>query len=80
MGAARGERRTVHAWKPDDLPAVFGQQRDCSGGFGGATAFLALAGLPEGVAEAVQWTCDRGEFFAGRGGLEIPDLLGRRAA
>ncbi|RZL99598.1 MAG: hypothetical protein EOP73_19140, partial [Variovorax sp.] len=47
MGAARGERRTVHSWKPDDLPAVFGQQRESSGGFGGSTAFVALAGLVE---------------------------------
>ena len=79
MGAARGERRTVHTWKPDDLPAVFGQQRECSGGFGGSTAFVALAGLPGGMADAVQWTCERSEFFAGFGGIEIPDLLGRRA-
>jgi cyclic beta-1,2-glucan synthetase len=79
LGAARGERRTVHTWKPEDLPAVFGQQRECSGGFGGSTAFLALAGLPPGVADAVHWTCERSEFFAGRGVLDIPDLLGRRA-
>ena len=79
LGAARGERRTIHTWKGDDLPAVFGQQRECSGGHGGATAFLALAGLPAGVADAVQWTCERSEFFAGRGGIELPDLLGRRA-
>jgi cyclic beta-1,2-glucan synthetase len=79
LGAARGERRTVHTWKGEDLDAVFGQQRECSGGFGGSTAFLALAGLPAGVTDAVQWTCERSEFFAGRGGIEIPDLLGRRA-
>ena len=30
LGAARGERRTVHTWKPEDLPAVFGQQRESS--------------------------------------------------
>jgi cyclic beta-1,2-glucan synthetase len=75
MGAARGERRTVHSWKPADLPAVFGQQRESSAGFGGSTAFLALGGLPG----AVQWTCERSEFFAGRGRVEVPGTLGQRA-
>ena len=75
MGAARGERRTVHAWKADGLPAVFGEQREASGGFGGSTAFLQLAGLDGDV----QWTCDRNEFFAGRGGVELPAVLGARA-
>lgn len=75
LGAARGERRTVHCWKPEDQPAVFGQQRESSAGFGGSTAFLLLAGLPG----ATQWTCDRNEFFAGRGIVEVPDTLARRA-
>ncbi|MBU2286976.1 MAG: hypothetical protein KKC85_11130, partial [Gammaproteobacteria bacterium] len=75
MGAARGERRTVHGWKRDDLPAVFGQQRESSAGFGGSTAFVALAGLPG----ASQWTCERSEFFAGHGGIELPDILRRRS-
>ncbi|MGJ7490393.1 GH36-type glycosyl hydrolase domain-containing protein [Variovorax sp. ZT4R33] len=74
MGAARGERRTVHSWKADDLPAVFGQQRESSAGFGGSTAFVALAG----IAAPSQWTCERSEFFAGHGGIEVPDTLGRR--
>ena len=75
MGAARGERRTVHCWKPEDQPAVFGEQRESSAGFGGSAAFLLLAGLPG----ATQWTCDRNEFFAGRGIVEVPDALGQRA-
>ncbi|MET3442538.1 cyclic beta-1,2-glucan synthetase [Variovorax paradoxus] len=75
LGAARGERRTVRCWKPDDQPAVFGQQRESSTGFGGSTAFLLLAGAPS----ATQWTCDRNEFFAGRGIVEVPDTLARRA-
>lgn len=75
MGAARGERRTVHSWKADDLPAVFGQQRESSAGFGGSTAFVALAG----IAAPSQWTCERSEFFAGHGGIEVPDTLGQRA-
>ena len=75
LGAARGERRTVHGWKPEDLPAVFGQQRESSAGFGGSTGFVQLHGLPG----ATQWTCDRGEFFAGRGMVELPERLGARA-
>ncbi len=53
---------------------MFGEQRESSGGFGGGTAFLMLAGLPG----ATQWTCDRNEFFRGRGIVEVPDSLGRR--
>ncbi|KQW64338.1 GH36-type glycosyl hydrolase domain-containing protein [Variovorax sp. Root411] len=75
LGAARGERRTVHCWKPEDQPAVFGQQRESSTGFGGTTAFLLLAGLPG----STQWTCDRNEFFDGHGIVEVPDTLARRA-
>ena len=74
MGAARGDRRTVHTWKPEDLPAVFGQQRESSAGFGGNTAFVQLAGLHG----AAQWTCDRSEFFAGHGVVELPERLGGR--
>ncbi|VTU27501.1 Cellobiose phosphorylase [Variovorax sp. SRS16] len=75
LGAARGERRTVHTWKPEDLPAAFGQQRESSAGFGGSTAFVMLAGLKG----ATQWTCDRSEFFSGRGAIEWPELLLQRA-
>jgi cyclic beta-1,2-glucan synthetase len=75
LGAARGERRTVHTWKPEDLPAAFGQQRESSAGFGGSTAFVMLAGLKG----ATQWTCDRSEFFAGRGAVELPEQLLQRA-
>ncbi|MDM0077844.1 glucoamylase family protein [Variovorax sp. J2P1-59] len=72
LGAARGERRTVHTWKPEDLAAVFGEQRESSAGFGGSTGFLQLAGLNG----ATQWTCERSEFFAGRGMIELPETLG----
>lgn len=75
LGAARGERRTVHTWKPEDLPAVFGQQRESSAGFGGSSGFVAIAGL----GGATQWTSDRSEFFAGRGSIELPDSLAGRA-
>jgi len=79
LGAARGERRTVHCWKPEEQPAVFGQQRESSAGFGGSTAFLMLAGLQGVTTGATQWTCDRNEFFAGHGIVEVPDTLARRA-
>ncbi|MGJ7532479.1 MULTISPECIES: GH36-type glycosyl hydrolase domain-containing protein [unclassified Variovorax] len=75
LGDARGTRRTVHCWKPEDQPTVFGQQRESGAGFGGSTAFMLLAGLQG----ATQWTCDRNEFFGDRGMVEVPDTLARRA-
>ena len=76
LGAARGERRTVLGTKPDPtLPAVFGEQRETSGGFGASTGFVLLAG----PADALDWTCDRGEFFGPRGDVEVPDALAGRA-
>ena len=78
MGAARHERRTVHAWRAKDpeLHAVFGQQRESRAGFGGSTAFLALTGLTD----AAQWTGDRSEFFDTAGRFAAPAALGRNAA
>ncbi|MEO8387438.1 glucoamylase family protein, partial [Polaromonas sp.] len=78
MGAARHERRTVHAWEDKDnaLTTVFAQQRESRAGFGGSTAFLSLSGLPG----TVQWTCDRSEFFDTAGRLVLPRVLGRNAA
>ncbi|KQP08869.1 GH36-type glycosyl hydrolase domain-containing protein [Pseudorhodoferax sp. Leaf265] len=73
LGAARGQRRTVHTWKPDALPAVFAQQRESSAGFGGATAFLMLTGLG-----GLQWSCERGAFFGANGALELPERLAQR--
>jgi len=76
MGAARPERRTIRSWKPADLPAVFAQQRESSAGFGGSSAFVLLAG----DAAALQWTCDRDEFFTeGATALIAPDVLAGRA-
>ena len=74
LGAARGQRRTVHTWKTEGLPAVFAQQRESSAGFGGCTAFLMLTGLTG----ALQWSCDRGEFFGASGARELPDQLAQR--
>ena len=74
MGAASAERRTVQTWNPAGLAAVMAQQRESRAGFGGSTAFLALAGLPG----PIQWTCDRSEFFAASGLLSVPATLGQR--
>ncbi|KQP35855.1 GH36-type glycosyl hydrolase domain-containing protein [Pseudorhodoferax sp. Leaf274] len=73
LGAARGQRRTLHTWKPQELPAVFAQQRESSAGFGGSTAFLMLTGL-----DGLQWSCDRGAFFGPGGTLELPARLAQR--
>ena len=75
MGSNHAERRTVLTWNPPGIHAVMAQQRQCRTGFGGSTAFLALAGLP-GV---VQWTCDRSEFFDASGQLTWPNTLGQRS-
>ena len=76
LGATRQERRTVHAWKSSDLPAVLAQQRESRTGFGGSSAFLALSGL----AGRLQWTADRSEFFDAAGRLVLPEVLGQRAS
>jgi cyclic beta-1,2-glucan synthetase len=75
MGASHAERRTVLAWNPPGTAAVMAQQRQSRAGFGGSTAFLALAGMP-GV---VQWTCDRHEFFDVTGQINWPNTLGQRS-
>ena len=75
LGGSRVERRTVNTWRPGDTPAVMAEQREVRAGFGGSTAFLALANMP-GV---VQSTCDRAEFFDTSGQLVMPDILGQRS-
>ncbi len=75
MGDARGRRRTLQSWKRTGLPAVFAQQPESRDGYGGTTAFLALAGAP---AEP-QWTCDRGEFFDALGRMVLPATLAARS-
>jgi len=58
------------------LTALLCTQRDRAGGFGEATAFLALA---EDLTEhSADWTCDRRELFDARGRIVVPDHLGRR--
>ena len=74
MGPDHAARRTVLTWSLPGKPAVMAQQRQSRAGFGGNTAFLALAGLPG----TVQWTCDRSEFFDTSGQLSWPNTLGQR--
>ena len=75
LGSARTERRTLLTSHAADGGAVMAQQRESRAGFGGATAFLALNGLPG----LVQWTCDRSEFFDAAGQLSLPNTLGQRS-
>ena len=80
LGAARGDRRTVHCQKVADAHALFAQQRESRAGFGGSTAFLALnAGGRAAGWTASDWTCDRGEFFDPLGAMVLPGTLGRRS-
>jgi cyclic beta-1,2-glucan synthetase len=76
VGDARGARRTLHTWKGPEQAAVFAQQRESQGGFGGSTVFLAFLGTT-GAATGMQWTCNRGEFFDTLGRLVLPDTLGQ---
>jgi cyclic beta-1,2-glucan synthetase len=52
------------------LTALLCTQREQSAGFGGGTAFLALASP---VSETPDWTCDRRECFDATGALVLPD-------
>lgn len=57
------------------LTALMCTQADHGAGFGGGTAFLALAAAP---GDADDWTCDRRELFDARGQLVLPDHLGKQ--
>ncbi len=59
------------------LTALLCTQPERSAGFGGGTAFLALAG--SGASDDLDdWTCDRRECFDARGRLVLPDYFGER--
>ncbi|MFT3664558.1 GH36-type glycosyl hydrolase domain-containing protein [Piscinibacter sp.] len=57
--------------------ALLATQLDAAGGFGGATAWLALAGGDDDAPH--EWTCDRREFHDARGRLVLPAQLGQAA-
>ncbi|MEI7465986.1 MAG: carbohydrate-binding protein, partial [Burkholderiales bacterium] len=59
------------------LTALLCTQPERSAGFGGGTAFLALA--DSGAGDNLEdWTCDRRECFDARGRLVLPDHFGER--
>jgi len=60
------------------LTTLFATQRERTGGFGGGTAFLAVAGDRDHRDEE-DWTCDRRECLDARGRLVLPDHFGQRA-
>jgi cyclic beta-1,2-glucan synthetase len=84
MGANRSDRATVRtaafhqrlAARADKLTALLSTQRERSAGFGGGTAFFAMAHDSD---DAADWTCDRREFFDARGRIVIPDHFGLRS-
>ena len=80
------QRLPAHASAPGDtaraprLLALLATQRDQSAGFGGGTAFLALAGPATNAEDSDDdWTCDRRECFDARGRLVLPDHFGRHS-
>jgi cyclic beta-1,2-glucan synthetase len=84
MGAGRSDRNTVRtaaffqrvAVEQQRLTALLSTQREASAGFGGGTAFFAMASAPD---DTQSWTCDRREFFDARGQLVVPDHFGQRS-
>lgn len=83
MGANRSDRGTVRTTAfrqrlpaQQKMTALLSTQREAAAGFGGGTAFFAIAGVG---GEADDWTCDRREFFDARGRLVVPDALGQRS-
>lgn len=84
MGAQRSDRATVHTalfrqrLPEGKLTALLCTQRERSAGFGGGTAFLALAGGADDPDDRVDWTCDRRECFDARGRLVLPDHFGEQ--
>ncbi|OYQ41829.1 hypothetical protein CHU94_05535 [Rhodoferax sp. TH121] len=79
MGAVRQDRAsTFTSCHQETLVAgrntvLLCHQRERSGGLGGGTAFLATKEVNRGG--ALEWTCDRREFFDAGGGLVMPTRL-----
>ena len=92
MGAVADARLSV-VTRPVPLPVgpraaprhgLLATQHDASGGFGGATAWLAWrdgdsTGVPAQRPDAEEWTCDRREFLDASGRQVLPARLGASA-
>lgn len=61
------------------VPVLLAIQRDAQSGYGGSTAFFAVAAARDGVHPSLDWTCDRREFFDARGHCVLPDHLAEQA-
>jgi cyclic beta-1,2-glucan synthetase len=80
--AVHRQRLPATAQSPQDevsapeqrLTALLCTQREQAAGFGGGTAFWALAGAAD---EPEDWTCDRRECFDARGQPVLPDHYGQ---
>ena len=77
--ATSGLNLHADAVLPRDTVAVLGTQLDASGGFGGATAWMAFRPSVDPARKADEWTCDRREFHDNRGRLVVPTRLGQTA-
>ncbi len=81
MGAQRRDRATVRtALLTPARPGMHGvaltaTQQDPTAGFGGGTAFLALAAAST---DSPDWTCDRRECFDREGHPLLPDRFGQQ--
>jgi len=64
---------------PRDAVVVLGTQLDASGGFGGATAWMAFRPVAGSARRSDEWTCDRREFHDTQGRLVVPTRLGQGA-
>ena len=62
-----------------DAVAVLGTQLDASGGFGGATAWMAFRPAAGSTRKTDEWSCDRREFHDSHGRLVVPTRLGQGA-
>jgi cyclic beta-1,2-glucan synthetase len=85
MGANRGDRAATltalhtQGLAHGKLSALLCTQTDHSAGFGGGTAFFAMAEDVGNGHQAADWTTDRRECFDARGRLSLPDHFGQQA-
>lgn len=89
LGERRADRATLETmalWAPAPDKRFLGllcTQTEAAGGFGGGTAFFCESHAGEGTLagkhDSLDWTCDRSEFFASDGHLQLPAQLGQRS-